>query len=46
MIREAHRGCLFRAPENIRKDCADIPCVDTYDELLVKIDGFLAGGQV
>jgi len=41
MIREADSGCLFRAPESIRKDCADIPCVDTFDELLAKIDGFL-----
>jgi phosphoserine/homoserine phosphotransferase len=41
MIREADSGCLFRAPESIRNDCADIPCVDTFDELLAKIDGFL-----
>jgi phosphoserine/homoserine phosphotransferase len=37
MIREADSGCLFRAPESIRKDCAAIPCVDTYDDLLAKI---------
>ena len=41
MIRKADSGCLFRAPENIRKDYADIPCVDTYDELLAQIDTFL-----
>jgi phosphoserine/homoserine phosphotransferase len=41
MIREADSGCLFRAPESIRKDCANIPCVDTYDELLAEIDRFL-----
>jgi len=41
MIREADTGCLFRAPESIRKDCADIPCVDTFDDLLARIDGFL-----
>ncbi|MDR0315311.1 MAG: bifunctional phosphoserine phosphatase/homoserine phosphotransferase ThrH [Treponema sp.] len=47
MIREADSGCLFRAPESIRKDCArlsgkaKISCVDTFDELLAKIDGFL-----
>jgi len=40
MIREADSGCLFRAPESIRKDCIDIPCVDTFDELLAKIDNF------
>jgi phosphoserine/homoserine phosphotransferase len=34
MIREADSGCLFRAPDAIRKDCADIPCVDTFDDLL------------
>jgi phosphoserine/homoserine phosphotransferase len=41
MIREAKAGCLFRAPETIRKQCADIPCVDTYDELLELIEKFL-----
>ena len=41
MIRAAAAGCLFRAPENIRKECADIPCVDTYDDLLEKIKIFL-----
>ena len=48
MIREADSGCLFRPPESIRKDFAgtsgkaQIPCVDTFDELLAKIDSFLA----
>ena len=37
MIREADCGCLFRAPEQIRKDCADIHCVDTFDDLLSEI---------
>jgi phosphoserine/homoserine phosphotransferase len=41
MIREADAGCLFRAPESIRKDNSDIVCVDTYTELLAQIDGFL-----
>jgi phosphoserine/homoserine phosphotransferase len=41
MIREADDGCLFRAPEAIRKDCADIPCVDAFDELLARIDRFV-----
>ncbi|MDR1252778.1 MAG: bifunctional phosphoserine phosphatase/homoserine phosphotransferase ThrH [Treponema sp.] len=41
MIREADDGCLFRAPLAVRKDCADIPCVDSYDELLAGIDRFL-----
>jgi phosphoserine/homoserine phosphotransferase len=47
MIREADAGCLFRAPESIKKDCdrlsgkANIPCVDTYKELLAEIDRFL-----
>ncbi|MDR2485399.1 MAG: bifunctional phosphoserine phosphatase/homoserine phosphotransferase ThrH [Treponema sp.] len=41
MIREAHRGCLFRAPQTIREACPDIPCVDTYDELLREIETFL-----
>jgi phosphoserine/homoserine phosphotransferase len=41
MIREADSGCLFRAPESIRKDCSGLPCVDSYDELLAQIDRFL-----
>ena len=41
MIREADDGCLFRAPPAIRKDHADIPCVDTFDEMLARIDRFV-----
>jgi len=41
MIAEADAGCLFRAPEAIRKDYSHIPCVDTYDDFLKKIDEFL-----
>ena len=41
MIHEADAGCLFRAPESIRKEYADIPCVDTYDGLLAEIDSFI-----
>jgi len=40
MIREADGGCLFRAPEKIRKDCSDILCVDTFSELLIEINNF------
>jgi phosphoserine/homoserine phosphotransferase len=43
MIREADAGCLFRAPDAIRQSEKDIPCVDTFDELLAQIDAFLAG---
>jgi len=41
MIREADAGCLFKAPEQIRKDCSDLICVDTFDELLNQINNFL-----
>jgi phosphoserine/homoserine phosphotransferase len=41
MIREADGGCLFRAPEQIRKDCSDLICVDTFDALLAEITNFL-----
>jgi phosphoserine/homoserine phosphotransferase len=41
MIREADSGCLFRAPQTIRKDCADIRCTDTFGELLAEINKFL-----
>jgi len=41
MIREADSGCLFRPPDAIRKECADISCVDTFETLLAQIDRFL-----
>jgi len=41
MLREADSGCLFRAPEKIRSECPDIPCVDTYNDLTTEIDKFL-----
>jgi len=41
MIREAHAGCLFCAPEQIRKDCKDLSCADTYEDLLAKINKFI-----
>ena len=41
MIREADRGCLFRAPQTIRDGYKDIKCFDSYDDLLNEIDGFL-----
>jgi phosphoserine/homoserine phosphotransferase len=43
MIREADDGCLFRAPAGIRKDYADIPCVDSFGDLLARIERFLPG---
>jgi phosphoserine/homoserine phosphotransferase len=42
MIGEADSGCLFRAPEAIRKEYSHIPCVDTYGDLLNNIDYFLS----
>lgn len=42
MIREAQGGCLFRAPPAIKNACEDIPWADTYDELLVQVESFLA----
>jgi phosphoserine/homoserine phosphotransferase len=48
MIQEARSGepegsgCLFRAPEKIREDYAQIPCVDSYDGLMEQIDKFLS----
>ncbi|MCL2277083.1 MAG: bifunctional phosphoserine phosphatase/homoserine phosphotransferase ThrH [Treponema sp.] len=41
MIRESHSGCLFRAPDRIKKECEDLKCVDDYDELLAEIEKFL-----
>ena len=42
MIKEADGGCLFHAPEVIRKDYAHLPCVDTYDDLFNEIERFLS----
>jgi phosphoserine/homoserine phosphotransferase len=41
MINEADGGCLFRAPEKIRRDQPHIPCVDSFDELFEQIEEFL-----
>jgi len=41
MIHEADHGCLFRAPEQIRKDHSYIKCTDTFDELFSEIIKFL-----
>jgi phosphoserine/homoserine phosphotransferase len=42
MIREADSGCLFRAPESIKNEYSDIPCVDSYNDLMAHINRFLA----
>jgi phosphoserine/homoserine phosphotransferase len=41
MIAEADSGCLFRAPETIRRGYAHMSFTGTYGELLEKIDEFL-----
>uniref|UniRef100_UPI0026EBD820 bifunctional phosphoserine phosphatase/homoserine phosphotransferase ThrH n=1 Tax=Gracilinema caldarium TaxID=215591 RepID=UPI0026EBD820 len=41
MIREADEGCLFRAPESIRTSCTDLDCIESYQDLLGRIDRFL-----
>jgi phosphoserine/homoserine phosphotransferase len=41
MIREAQGGCLFRAPQKIREEYPDIPCVDSFDALFGQIEAFL-----
>jgi len=45
MIREADGGCLFRAPDQIRKDCADLTCVDSFNDLQNKIEEFLTANK-
>ena len=42
MLEEADSGCLFCAPLSIRQDYAHLPCVDTLDDLLAKIERFLS----
>ncbi|MDR2176416.1 MAG: bifunctional phosphoserine phosphatase/homoserine phosphotransferase ThrH [Treponema sp.] len=45
MISEADEGCLFRAPERIRRDYPGIPRADSLDELLGRIEDFLRREQ-
>lgn len=46
MIGEADDGCLFRAPEAIRREFAHIPYADTFGGLLERIDLFLRSKDV
>lgn len=41
MIRKADKGCLFRAPENILKECPDLRLCTTYDQFLEEISAFV-----
>jgi phosphoserine / homoserine phosphotransferase len=41
MIRAADAGCLFRAPESIKAQCADIADVDDYAGLFAHVHEFL-----
>jgi phosphoserine/homoserine phosphotransferase len=41
MIQEADAGCLFRAPEQIRKDFSHLACADTYEDFAAIIDKFI-----
>lgn len=41
MIEASHDGCLFRAPEAIRKNYPRLYCAETYEELFTRIDVFL-----
>ncbi|MCL1959937.1 MAG: bifunctional phosphoserine phosphatase/homoserine phosphotransferase ThrH [Spirochaetes bacterium] len=41
MIREADCGCLFRPPEKIRNEYAELKCTDTYEDFMAEIDRFL-----
>ena len=45
MIEEADEGCLFRAPETIRNAHPRLPWVDTHEDLLNRIERFLAYRQ-
>lgn len=42
MIKKAHKGALFCAPESIKKENPDIPALETYSELLAQIKQFIA----
>lgn len=38
MIRTAHQGILFRAPENVISENPDLPVANTYEELRCRIE--------
>ena len=40
MIREAHSGCLFKAPQKIKDENPDLSCAETFQELMEIIDNF------
>jgi len=42
MLRAADHGLLFRAPDRVRVDNADLTALDDYDELLERINGLTA----
>ena len=42
MLRAADHGMLFRAPERVRADNADLNALDEYDDLLEAITGLTA----
>ena len=41
MIEEADSGCLYRAPETIKKENPHLPCTETFGELMDRIEQFL-----
>lgn len=41
MIRKADKGCLFRAPENILKECPDLRLCTTYEQFFEEISAFV-----
>ena len=41
MLLAADAGFLFHAPENVRAEFPQLPALDTYDELLLRIDAEL-----
>lgn len=42
MIRTAHKGALFCAPESIKKQNPDLPALETYPEMISLISNFFA----
>ena len=41
MIRASKAGMLFRAPDNVKAENPDLPCCETYDELMAAIKAAL-----
>ena len=43
MLKEAHAGFLFRAPDNVKREFPQFPAVETYDDLMRRMRAAIEG---